>query len=123
MSIPSILIVDDEESIRLTLEFQLRKQGYIIKLASSGEQAISLLNKTTTYNIVITDLMMSGKNGLDIFNLILKEQLNIPVVLMSGFGIETSIYKEAIKLKPQGFLIKPFAEDDLLKVINHCLDN
>ena len=58
-----ILVVDDEESLRITTAAILEKDGYTVDTASSGDEAISLL-KNVDYDLILTDLHMEGDDGL-----------------------------------------------------------
>src|SRR3990167_3198439 len=89
----SILLVDDEESIRLSLSRQLRKAGYSVTLAENGEQAMEILRTGNgNIDIVVTDLMMDGMDGIQVLKNIKLLKPEIHVMLLTGFGsMQTAI--------------------------------
>jgi len=62
-----LLVVDDEESLRITTAAILENEGYVVDTASSGDEAVELLNNTD-YDLVLTDLHMEGGDGLSVLN-------------------------------------------------------
>src|SRR5215204_6339701 len=76
-----LLVVDDEESLRITTAAIFEREGYIVDTASSGDEAINLLSKAD-YDLVLTDLHMEGGDGLSVLNSIRGHApLTISVVL------------------------------------------
>ena len=74
MGKPRVLIVDDEEKMRRILQIILRKEGYKIDLAQDGDEAWRFF-QNASYALVITDLKMPGKDGMDLLGLIQQETL------------------------------------------------
>ncbi len=116
-----ILLVDDDEIVRLTLEHQLNKKGFAVDTAENGEEAIEKLNTPSSYDLVITDLRMYGESGVDVFNKVREVDINIPVMIITGFGADSSLFKEAMELKPCSHAFKPFSNEELLEKVNNCL--
>ncbi len=81
----TVLIVDDEEMLRGMLRQALKKDGYDILEASNGNEALELSN-THEIDLLITDLVMPGKNGLDLIMELKKGQHNMPIIAISGGG-------------------------------------
>ena len=82
-----LLVVADEESLRITTAAIFEKEGYIVDTASSGDEAIDLLGKTD-YDLVLTDLHMEGGDGLSVLNQIRRHApLTISVVLNEGASL------------------------------------
>src|SRR5688572_33401128 len=80
-----LLVVDDEESLRITTAAIFEKEGYIVDTASSRDEAIDLLGKSD-YDLVLTDLHLEGGDGLSVLNQIRRHApLTISVVL-TGFA-------------------------------------
>jgi DNA-binding NtrC family response regulator len=121
MTNKSVLIVDDEESIRLSLEHQLSEKGLNVDTADSGEEAIKKMELDFSYDLVITDLRMYGETGVDVFKKVLEINANIPVMIMTGFSSESPLFKEAMNLKPCGHAFKPFSKEELLEKVGTCL--
>ena len=74
-----ILVVDDDETIRMGLEIQLDSAGYNVDTAKSGEDAIEMLDKGSSYDLVVTDLRMYGETGVDVFKKV--RRVILPVML------------------------------------------
>jgi two-component system alkaline phosphatase synthesis response regulator PhoP len=116
-----ILLVDDDETITMTFEHQLIEAGFDVDTAESGEKAIVKLDKNSSYDLVITDLRMYGETGVDVFKKVREINVNTPVMFMSGFSIDSPLYKEALELKPCGNMIKPFPKKEFLAQVHACL--
>lgn len=100
-----LLVVDDEESLRITTSAILEKEGYIVDTASSGDEAITLMN-TADYDLVLTDLHMEGGDGLSVLNQIRRHApLTISVVLTGFASVESAI--AALQEGAYDYLVKP----------------
>lgn len=100
-----LLVVDDEESLRITTAAIFEKEGYIVDTASSGDEAVSLLN-STDYDLVLTDLHMEGGDGLSVLNQIRRHApLTISVVLTGFASVESAI--AALQEGAYDYLVKP----------------
>jgi signal transduction histidine kinase len=100
-----ILVVDDEESLRITTAAILEKDGYIVDTASSGDEAISLL-RNIDYDLVLTDLHMEGGDGLTVLGQIRRQApLTISVVLTGFASVESAI--AALQEGAYDYLVKP----------------
>lgn len=110
-----ILVVDDDEVTRKLLQEILEKEGYEIKLASSGENAISYL-KAETFPIVLSDIRMLEIDGMAVLRQVKASPTQSAVILMTGFGsMEGAI--EAIQAGAFDYISKPFKMDDLKAVV------
>ena len=115
----SILIVDDEESIRVSLQGILNKK-YYAKSVESGSIALEIL-RNDNYDLILTDIMMDDMTGIELLKKI-KEKFSIPVVLMTGYSsLDTAI--EAIRLGASDYLIKPCSKKAVFLSIARCLKN
>ncbi len=100
-----LLVVDDEESLRITTAAIFEREGYIVDTASSGDEAIDLLSKAD-YDLVLTDLHMEGGDGISVLNRIRQEApLTISVVLTGFASVESAI--AALQEGAYDYLIKP----------------
>ena len=100
-----LLVVDDEESLRITTAAIFELEGYIVDVASSGDEAIELLGKEE-YDLVLTDLHMEGGDGLSVLNRIrCQAPLTISVVLTGFASVESAI--AALQEGAYDYLIKP----------------
>src|SRR5690242_10786916 len=100
-----LLVVDDEENLRITTAAILEKEGYAVDTASSGNEAISLL-ATADYDLVLTDLHMEAGEGLAVLNEIRRNApLTISVVLTGFASVESAI--AALQEGAYDYLVKP----------------
>src|ERR1043166_3156361 len=100
-----LLVVDDEESLRITTAAIFEKEGYIVDTESSGDEAIDLLS-ASDYDLVLTDLHMEGGDGLSVLNRIRQQApLTISVVLTGFASVESAI--AALQEGAYDYLIKP----------------
>ncbi|MEN3330069.1 MAG: hypothetical protein V7638_4876 [Acidobacteriota bacterium] len=100
-----LLVVDDEESLRITTAAIFENEGYVVDTASSGDEAIDLMNKED-YDLVLTDLHMEGGDGLSVLNQIRRHApLTISVVLTGFASVESAI--AALQEGAYDYLVKP----------------
>jgi len=116
----SILIVDDEESIRQTLGGILADEGYEVMTAGSGEDALKIIEEELP-NLVLLDIWLPGMDGIEVLKAIRSNYPQIRVVMISGHGtIETAV--KATKLGAFDFIEKPLSLENVILVANHALD-
>lgn len=100
-----LLVVDDEESLRITTAAIFENEGYVVDTASSGDEAIELMSKED-YDLVLTDLHMEGGDGLSVLNQIRRyAPLTISVVLTGFASVESAI--AALQEGAYDYLVKP----------------
>lgn len=80
-----ILVVDDEENIRLLYREELAEEGYEVDTAASGEEALRLLAERP-YDLVTVDIKMPGMDGLELLSRIRERWVELPVVLATAYG-------------------------------------
>ncbi|MBW1709769.1 MAG: sigma-54-dependent Fis family transcriptional regulator [Deltaproteobacteria bacterium] len=116
-----ILVVDDEEDIRQSLEGILRDEGFDVTLATNGAEVLDRIQEDAP-DLVLLDIWMEGsEQGLDVLKHLQKEYPFLPVVMISGHGnIETAV--RATKLGAYDYIEKPLSYDKILLVIEHCLN-
>ncbi len=119
-SAPLVLIVDDEPSIRRLLAFNLSRASYRVEAASTGEEALELLDRLH-FDVVLLDLMLPGIDGLEVLRQIRRRNPSLPVILLTAHGsIENAV--EAMKLGARDFLTKPFEMERLNVAIRNTLE-
>lgn len=120
MTYKTILVVDDEESICLTLKGILMDEGYKVLTIGSGEEALKIIEEELP-DLVLLDIWLPGMDGLETLHLIKRDYPQIQVIMMSGHGtIETAV--KATKLGAFDFFEKPLSLDKVVLIINHALD-
>jgi len=111
----TVLVADDELSIRKVLSATLKRDGYEVFAASDGAEALELL-RTHPIDLVLTDLRMPKVDGMSLLRHVLAEHAGIPVVILTAHGtVDNAV--EAMKLGAFDFLSKPFDQDELRLVI------
>jgi DNA-binding NtrC family response regulator len=116
-----ILIVEDDESLRKVMHLQLEREGYETTSASTGEEAIALLEKSPQ-NLVVTDLHLPGISGLDLLKKFRQEYPETAVIVMTAYGtIQTAV--EAMKAGAYDFLTKPIHPYELKMLVKRSLEH
>ncbi len=116
----TILIVDDEESIRQALGGILADEGYDVLTEGSGEDALKIVGDELP-DLVLLDIWLPGIDGIETLKTVKSRYPQIPVVMMSGHGtIETAV--KATKLGAFDFIEKPLSLEKVMLVVNHALD-
>ena len=117
----TVLIAEDEESIRVLINKVLLSNGYKVLEAKSGEGAIEVSGEFKgDIDLLITDMVMPGINGVELYNKLKSVRPNLKVVFMSGYTEEAAIQCGELE-KGSAFLSKPFNTDDLLNKIRDVL--
>lgn len=114
-----VLVVDDEKNQREIYTLILEDDGYQVTAAQSGEQALRFARENP-FDLVLTDYMMAGMDGLTLLNELLKIDPSIIVVMMTAHGSVESV-KEALRGGAFDYLEKPVDRDQLLKVVQNAL--
>ena len=116
---PSILIIDDEPSIRITLCEFLKKEGYEVFAAENVQSAISLLQEEA-FDVVLSDIIMPRESGINLLKYVRAACPDIRVIMMTGEPtVDTAV--EAVRLGAHDYLTKPVYRDALLKAVGHAL--
>jgi len=125
----SVLIIDDEDAVRLALKRVLERAGYVVRLAASGPEGLTAL-RAQIADVVITDIVMPKVHGVDTIKAIVQEFPQIRIVAISGGGnfgateykpnaITTTAYLTAAQAAgAHAVLTKPFETRDVLLAIN-----
>jgi CheY-like chemotaxis protein len=118
----AILVIDDDASVRAVVSEMLRLEGHDVTIAENGREAIPMLARHR-FDLVITDLIMPEKEGIETISEIRRTDKHIPIVAISGGGrlgpgdyLETARYIGA-----DATLAKPFARQELLTTIEALL--
>lgn len=121
MSKGRILVVDDESSARGALSEILQDEGYKVRTAADGFRALAAASEFAP-DVVLTDLKMPGMDGLSLMERIKETQPDSAVVLMTAFGaVESAV--EAMRAGAANYLTKPLNSDELLLVLERCLES
>ncbi len=114
-----ILIIDDEKSILDLLNVVFEKEGYAVKNALSAEKALKLIDENDI-DLILTDVKLPQKSGMDILKYVKKNKPDIPVVMITAYGtIKQAV--EAFKAGAVDYVLKPFDVDELKIIVQKGL--
>ena len=114
-----ILIVDDEAAVRRTLERIVNKVQRKCMLASSAEEARSML-KEEVFDLILCDIRLPGESGLELITHTLSEYPQTAVIMVSGVE-DPEVAKKALDMGAYGYIIKPFRPDELVSIVEEFL--
>jgi two-component system, NtrC family, response regulator AtoC len=121
MSKRSILVVDDDQSVRSYLSDFLTSCGYAVECSESGDQAVARLSAGYVPSVIVQDIVMPGINGIEVLESVKKINPSIPVIILSAAGqIKTVV--DAMKMGAADFLVKPFEEQELELAIENVVE-
>src|SRR5215208_2267432 len=116
----NILVIDDEEIMREILETLLSREGYGVRLATSGEEGLELA-RTGAFDTAIVDVMMPGMDGIAVLEELKRLDDDLPVVMITAFAsVETAI--SAMKRGAFDYITKPFKNDEVLVVVRNAVE-
>ncbi|MDZ4732951.1 MAG: response regulator [Nitrospirota bacterium] len=118
----TILIIDDEEIIRVLLRSALEEAGYEVTEAANGREGLALYRHRQT-DLVITDILMPELNGLDMLLELTREFLHAKVIAISGAGGEKNVLDVAKLLGARQTFQKPFSLPLLLSAVRYELEH
>lgn len=121
-SIRKVLIADDEPNIVTALEYLLRRNGYDVRVATNGEEALALV-ETYLPDVVLLDIMMPVKSGYEVCQRMRQrsEWRDIKIVMLSAKGREAEVSK-GVSLGADLYITKPFSTQELIETINRLFD-
>jgi two-component system, OmpR family, alkaline phosphatase synthesis response regulator PhoP len=116
----SVLIVDDEKNIRLTLSRALEILELETETAANGEQALAKL-KEKEFGLILLDLKMPGMDGMEVLRRVREIRPDIRIIILTAYGtVELAV--EAMKLGAADFIQKPFAPEEIRELVSRVLD-
>jgi CheY-like chemotaxis protein len=116
----SVLVVDDEPTVRRFACRVLREAGYGVREAGDGLDALSLIRSgVADLDAVVSDIVMPRMNGVELLQSLSLEHPRLPVILMSGYDMN-QLTRLGI-VSPCGVLSKPFPPDQLLAEVRRCI--
>ena len=115
-----VLVVDDEPTIVELCTRVLTKEGYRVKTASNGLQALQIFHEEP-FDLLLTDIRMRGMSGLELIDAAKKHDQGIAIVVITGHGT-VNMAIESLKLGTLGFVIKPFTMEELLAAVRHATE-
>lgn len=124
-SVARILVIEDERQIREVLKQMLEKAGYEVDIAEDGNEGLALFKKRPA-DVVVTDILMPGKDGLETIEELSREYPELPIVAISGGGPgeKAQFALDVAQICGAGrVLAKPFSRKEILSVIQDALSS
>ncbi|EMY14215.1 response regulator receiver domain protein, partial [Leptospira weilii str. Ecochallenge] len=110
-----MLVIDDEFEIRTVLERVISREGYRVLLAKDFDSAFEII-RSQKIDVVISDIVMNGKNGIEVTKEVRKINENIPVILMTG-NPDLATAEEAVRNRVFDYISKPIRRTSILEVL------
>ncbi|HEY6249312.1 MAG TPA: response regulator, partial [Candidatus Angelobacter sp.] len=117
-----ILVVDDEEPIREIISSMLTAAGYKTRQASSGMEALAILNSNGEFELVLSDLMMAELDGIALLERAKEKYPDMPVIMVTAVH-DISVALAAIRNGAYDYLLKPFEREQLLAIVRRALEH
>jgi len=114
-----ILVIDDEDMVRRVVCRTLEQAGHTVESASDGDEGLQKLGESD-YDLVVTDIVMPNKEGIETISDMRKKRPGVPIIAMSGYW-GAPYLESAGKLGAVKLLCKPFGRDELLEAVNEIL--
>lgn len=115
-----ILIVDDEQIVRVSCERSLANEGYDVKSASSGKEGIEFLEREP-FKLVLLDLKMPEMDGIEVLKKLREKWPDTKVIMITGYStVETAV--KTLKLGAFSYLEKPFTPDTLVEAVKEAFE-
>ena len=120
ISLPPVLVVDDEKNMRLSLKTVLADEGYSVRLAESAEEALAVLGQEDFF-MMITDARLGAMSGYELLPKVHSRWPDLPILMITAYATP-KLAVEAIKAGAFDYLAKPFAPEELLHAIARCAE-
>jgi CheY-like chemotaxis protein len=118
-----ILVVDDEKDILLIIKRTLEKWAYIVDTFYRPEEALGHFQKNIqAYDLILCDIRMPGMSGFEFVTLVRQLNMNVKLILMTAFEVDSTTLREALPtVKIDDLLKKPFVITEICKIIDRHL--
>ncbi len=114
-----LLIVDDEDIVHKSCQRILRRENYIIETAFSAEEGLEKL-ENTSYDLIISDLMMPGIGGMEFLKIIKERKLDVTVIIFTGYATAETA-RQALKQGAFDYIPKPFTPEEFRDVVKNAI--
>ncbi|MEX5216952.1 MAG: sigma-54 dependent transcriptional regulator [Nitrospira sp.] len=117
---PTLLIIEDEERMRRLFELVLKPAGYDLVLASSGTDAVRLIQDQSPFDLIVTDLQLGAVSGMEVLEAAKQSMPDVPVLIITGYGTVKSAV-EAMQKGAYDYISKPVDNEELKIIISRAL--
>jgi FixJ family two-component response regulator len=121
-NVPLISVVDDDESVRESLDGLFRSVGFAVRVFASAEDFLNW-NHLCDTDCLLLDVRMPGMNGIELQRHLVASQCEIPVIFITAHGSEKEVRSQAFQNGAVDYLIKPLNEDTVLNAIHKALSS
>lgn len=116
-----ILVVDDEAQVRIMIGATLERQGYQVELASNSGEALDAL-ELNAFELVLTDIVMQGGNGIALLERIHEKQPHLPVIMVTAVH-DIAVAIDSMRRGAYDYLLKPFERENLVGTVQRALEH
>jgi DNA-binding NtrC family response regulator len=116
----TILVIDDEDSIRDYLSMMLEREGYDVRASAEGRRALRTYSQEA-FDVVITDIQLPGIDGIEVLKTLRERDPTVPVIIVTGHASQESAI-EALNLGAFYYLLKPVSNEELKQVVRNALE-
>ena len=118
--VPLIYVVDDDESVRESLDGLIRSVGFAVKVFTSAEDFLKS-DHLCDPDCLLLDVCLPGMNGIELHRRLVANCCEIPVVFITAHGSEEAVRSQALRNGAVDYLIKPLSEDTVLNAVHKAL--
>jgi DNA-binding NtrC family response regulator len=115
----TVLLVDDESAVRRFAGRVLERDGFTVREARDGAEALELVRQGGSFAVVVSDIVMPRLNGVELMQALAISHPDLPVILMSGYA--TAALSDLGIVAPCSILAKPFPPERLLEEVRRCI--
>ena len=120
VKVPLIYVVDDDESVRESLDGLLRSVGFAVKAFASAEEFLNS-NHLRDIDCLLLDVRLPGMNGIELHRHLVATHCEIPVIFITAHGSEQGVRSQAFRNGAVDYLTKPLSEDTVLNAVHKAL--
>lgn len=121
-NVPLISVVDDDESVRESLDGLIRSVGFAVRVFPSAEEFLNS-NHLCDTDCLLLDVRMPGMSGIELHRHLVANHCEIPVVFITAHGSEQGVRSQALQDGAVDYLIKPLSEDAILNAVQAALNS
>ena len=119
-NVPLISVVDDDESVRESLDGLFRSVGFAVRVFASAEEFLNW-NHLCDTDCLLLDVRMPGMSGIELQRHLVASQCEIPVIFITAHGSEEGVRSQALRNGAVDYLIKPLSEETVLNAVHKAL--